>query len=615
MKSYLILILFIIISCATHRTTPSQNDLPTREPNNTKTCYEIAQNIITPKKSDISTATNILEQVDDEEIDLVNILKKRNDIKSRYHKITESIRDFELHSDLPINGKIKLVLDPIEGYLAKIMMIRNAKLTLDLSYYIFKDEDSTNALLHEVRMAIKRGVKVRVLIDSQGSISNAPFYDDLKALVALSGKEIFDVEGNPTGMRTNVEAVLFNPVFNIRAHVANWYRRVYNLFASPDNQLPLATFTINRRLHDKILLADAHSLSDSIAMLGGRNLEDVNYGIEEGEIATNVDAEILIKGLTLKNENNVQNILEEHYNKIYFYLANKNFKDFLFKTNKKIVRRELKNMREASRKIVTGENAILKDRLAEMEQKDFLKNDFEDSLLSIVNEIQNLSRTKIMLAPNGPQNKKNGNSLMSKIYDDIDQAQETINFVSPYFWIPEEDVDILIEWAKENPKRVVNFFTCSINTGNRLVAQAMVDHTIKNNIMKKIKNTSVEKQFGVYSYGRKDDVKLGGLKKYGLLHTKLVFIDDKKFILSTSNLDPMSRHINSEVGVSSDDLPLNSHNIAQLKDYIQKIKENSTPWGESEWQEIKNHPANKTINILEEFVTKIIVTLNLIPLI
>jgi hypothetical protein len=108
-----------------------------------------------------------------------------------------------------------------------------------------------------------------------------------------------------------------------------------------------------------------------LAIIGGRNMEDVNYGIEEGENATNIDAEILIKGLSLKKENNIQNILEEHYNKIYFYLANKNFKDFLFETNKKIVHREFKKMRKASRKILTGQNAILVERLKEMEQHDF----------------------------------------------------------------------------------------------------------------------------------------------------------------------------------------------------------------------------------------------------
>ncbi len=549
------------------------------------------------------------------EISLNKVISTRKYLKERYAKVTESIRDFEVHPDLPVNGKTKLLLDPREGYLAKIMMIRNAQETIDLSYYIFKNDDTGKAILHELRLAIKRGVKVRILVDSSGSISKAPFYDDIKALVALSGKPILDEAGNPTGELAKAEAVLFNPVFNVRAHVANWMKMVHNLFVAEEDRVPLATFTINRRSHDKILLIDAHSEKNSMAIIGGRNIADRYYQVGEGEENPILDAEILIKGFTQKNEDgSVQNALENHYNKIYYYMANKNFEDFLFKTNRGKIRKEFKEMRASARHLF-DENSDLGEQLKQMEDEGFLENDFEDGLISILNEIQNLSRTKIFLQPHGPHNKTNGNSLVKKLHAQIAKAEKTVDIISPYFWIPEEEVEFIIEWAMKNPDRKVRIFSNSITTTDNVVAQSMVDATFQEMIIKRIKGTRVEKQFEIFSYGRLDDEMLDGKKRYGFLHAKIVVTDGENVTVSTSNLDPISRHLNSEIGTNIENLPPNSKNMAKLKKYIDGLEANSTQWGTTEWQQIRNHPKNKTLVILQAFVTKIIYALNLVPLI
>ena len=55
-----------------------------------------------------------------------------------------------------------------------------------------------------------------------------------------------------------------------------------------------------------------------------------------------------------------------------------------------------------------GKDGPLEEQLKLMEEDNFLETDFEDGLISVINEIQNLSRTKIFMAPQGPQHKKNG---------------------------------------------------------------------------------------------------------------------------------------------------------------------------------------------------------------
>lgn len=608
MKSRFIIFLILVFlsSCSTNMTENSIDRIPAGA--EAQDCLSVANRILNKPKYEFTGKKNGL--------DLTNILRKRVELNQKYETIAESIKDFELHADLPTNGKTKLLLDPREGYLAKIMMIRNAKQTLDLSYYIFRNEDTGKALLHEVRLAIKRGVKVRILVDSSGSISKAPFYDDIKALVALSGKPILDAEGNATGQKAYAEAVLFNPVFNIRAHVSNWFKRIRNLFAEDGKELPLATFTINRRSHDKILLVDAQSETDSMAIIGGRNIADHYYAVNDGVDHPVLDAEILIKGFAQKNnDDDVQNHLENHYNKIFYYLANKNFENFLFKTNRKTVRSEFKEMREGARRLYLDEGAPLAKQLEQMEKANFLEEGFEDGLVSVLNEIQNLSRTKIFLQPKGPHNKPNGNSFVRKLHYMISKAEHSIDIASPYFWIPDEEVDYMLKWLEKDPKRKIRIFSNSLTTSDNVIAQAMVDETLRTKILNKIKDTPLEKQFELFSYGKIDDEALGGNEKYGFLHAKLALVDGKSMTVSTSNLDPISRHLNSEIGVAVENLPADSANIASLKNYFESLASKSTLYGSQEWQEIRNHRSNKVILILEKFVTKIIFGLNLVPVI
>ncbi len=612
MKSLLTIsfILFFLISCTSLKPGMQNDRIPAAV--SSKDCKGLVSEILNAR--DKPETFQFLKKKTDSS-SLLTVLKKRTELNKKYESITESIRDFEMHSDLPTNGKAKLLLDAREGYLAKIMMIRNARSTIDLSYYIFRNDDTGKAILHELRLAIKRGVKVRILVDSSGSISKAPFYDDIKALVALSGRPILDVDGNPTGQMASAEAVLFNPLFNIRAHVSNWFKRIRNLFVEEGQEVPLATFTINRRSHDKILLVDAQSETDSMAIIGGRNIADHYYAVNDGLDHPVLDAEILIKGFAQKNNNDdVQNHLENHYNKLFFYLANKNFENFLFKTNRATVKKEFKNMRASARRLYLDETSPLSKQLEEMEKNNFLDDGFEDGLVSVLNEIQNLSRTKIFLQPKGPHNKLNGNSFVNKLHQMISKAEKSIDIASPYFWIPDEEVDFIIKWLEDDSSRKIRIFTNSLTTSDNVIAQAMVDETLRSKIIKRIKGTPLEDQFQIYSYGRFDDEAFGGKEKYGFLHAKLALVDGKHMTVSTSNLDPISRHLNSEIGVAVENLPADSKNLAALKQYMEDLAKKSTLFESNEWHEMRQHGSNKVMLALEKFVTKVIFGLNLVPL-
>lgn len=589
------ILLFLFVSCSTNNSLTNRSLSSVDDSN----CRRFLKSFITSS--------------DDSSIELKNIINYRKSLEEHYTNIEESVKDLELSPDLPIHTSAKIVLDPKEALLAKIMLIRKAKKTIDMSYFIFTEDESSKAILHELRLAIKRGVKVRLMVDSMGSLSKAPFYSDIKSLVALSGKPILDKFGNPTGERAYMEAVLFNPIFNIRAHVRNWYRKIYNLI-STENKLPPINFSFNKRSHDKILLIDSFSPEDSMVMLGGRNIADHYYGINDGEEHFISDAEIILKGISSRDENGkINNVIEEHYNRLFFYLANKNFSDFLIKINLKVVKREFRAMRSASNSII-GEEGTLEKKMQNMISKKYLDEGFENSLVNVVSEIQNLTRSKVFLHPSKHNVETNHNSIIAKLNEHISKAKKSIDIVTPYFWMPDEEIDYLIKWLEQDPRRKIRIITNSILTNNHLASQALIDNVFQKKIYQRIKGTPLEDQFLLFNYGRYDHELMGGSVNYGLLHAKVFMVDDKHIMVSTSNLDPISRYINSEFGISTTSLEEESNNAMRIEMYIDRLISRSTRVGSPEYYEILNHKRVKQKVILEKFIQKIIYLLNLEPI-
>src|SRR5450631_4239883 len=60
---------------------------------------------------------------------------------------------------------IRLLASGDEALASLIALADRAERTLDLQYYIIHEDDSSRLLLHHVRLAADRGVRVRVLVD------------------------------------------------------------------------------------------------------------------------------------------------------------------------------------------------------------------------------------------------------------------------------------------------------------------------------------------------------------------------------------------------------------------------------------------------------------------
>src|SRR5580698_11028259 len=126
-----------------------------------------------------------------------------------------------------------------------VALADHAERTLDIQYYIIRQDESARALLQHVRSAADRGVRVRLLVD------------DLNT----SGE---DRRFMHLGQHPNVEVRVFNPFPGGRSAI--WSRILTSISDIP---------RINHRMHNKLCVAD-----NALAITGGRNIGDEYFTLD-----------------------------------------------------------------------------------------------------------------------------------------------------------------------------------------------------------------------------------------------------------------------------------------------------------------------------------------------
>jgi putative cardiolipin synthase len=140
--------------------------------------------------------------------------------------------------------------DAREAFAARVHAAQLAQRTLDVQYYIWRNDLTGTLLLEALHEAADRGVRVRLLLDDNG-ISGMD-----ETLAAL--------DAHP-----DIEVRLFNP-FAVR---------------SPKYIGFLTDFRrLNRRMHNKSFTADAQ-----MTIVGGRNVGDEYFGATDGVLFSDLD--------------------------------------------------------------------------------------------------------------------------------------------------------------------------------------------------------------------------------------------------------------------------------------------------------------------------------------
>lgn len=159
----------------------------------------------------------------------------------------------------PVASGFRLLLAGEDAFGALTTLIDRAERSLDLQYYIVRDEESSRLLLRRVVAAAERGVRVRVLVDD----FNTSGEEDV--LLCLE-------------QHANIEVRLYNPFPMGR------FSTVTRVMASATDAA-----RISARMHNKMLVAD-----NTLAVTGGRNLGDAYF--VQSKDSNFLDLDLLVAG-------------------------------------------------------------------------------------------------------------------------------------------------------------------------------------------------------------------------------------------------------------------------------------------------------------------------------
>lgn len=139
----------------------------------------------------------------------------------------------------PGKSGVAILHDGVDAFASRAILAAMATHSLDLQYYIWQGDTSGRLLMQALLQAADRGVRVRLLLDDNGT--------------AGLDKELAALDAHP-----DIEVRLFNPFVIRRPKMVGYIMDFSRL---------------NRRMHNKAFIAD-----NAAAVIGGRNVGDEYFG-------------------------------------------------------------------------------------------------------------------------------------------------------------------------------------------------------------------------------------------------------------------------------------------------------------------------------------------------
>lgn len=141
-----------------------------------------------------------------------------------------------------------------DAFAARISLVEAAEYSLDIRYYIWKNDISGRLMIQRLYAAAERGVRVRILLDDN-------------TMAGMDGV-LLALDKHP-----NIEVRLFNPFMQRRFRLLG--------FLSDFKRL-------NYRMHNKSFTADS-----VVSIIGGRNIGDEYFGAGDGIMFADMDVAVI----------------------------------------------------------------------------------------------------------------------------------------------------------------------------------------------------------------------------------------------------------------------------------------------------------------------------------
>lgn len=402
--------------------------------------------------------------------------------------------------------------DAFMSIASRIHLIRNAKHSVDLQYYIWKDDFIGHMLLHELLNAADRGVKVRLMIDDQ---NGTQLDESLKALAA----------------HPNFEIKLFNPYKYRKFRVIDYVFRLKN---------------INHRMHNKLIVADG-----VIAVTGGRNISREYFDASESFQFTDLD--ILFFGDSVKHANAV---FIEFWNDQLSYSTDQLLGDSTEQDLNRIRKKYLANAQQKN---------ALENRL------EFAERQIQENLKQ--RPVQWAKAHFVADSPDKIRGKAKGQQYIhNQMLGIMGEPKAHLELVSAYFVPTQKGEKYLSNLAQNNVD--VRILTNSFLANDVAVVHAFYSkyrHDLLKNGVKlhEFKPYIVREKRTWYEVMTGNVIPAKG-KNASSLHAKFFDIDGIVFI-GSFNFDPRSAFLNTEVGLVVESDELQNQISASLDQYLPQI--------------------------------------------
>lgn len=485
--------------------------------------------------------------------------------------------------------------DSVQSLAAKLWLIDNARYTLDLAYYIFKRDTVGYAVLGGLCNAVKRGVDVRLTIDSAGSPHLT--HSELKALQTCAEDAGFMLgeSGRPTLNKARVQVVIVNAISKV---FVRW----------------------NRRSHDKLIVMDGHVRERAVVMTGGRNISVSYYGINADgshDPTAYQDMEILLQP-GLSEADSLQSVGDSatyYYSLLFLNAGNKWLPPPAAGAASKSRNAEQLGKSQSALAFLKALPSIKAGYDA---MPAFLAEGYHPATARLAHELGNLTKPSA-ISDQEKNMKDNANSIRYIYRENIEvRKPKRIRIVSPYFFFTQhkdsagkivfDGAASILKLLEENPDSTFEMVTNSTLTSDNFMAQSVIDmDTVPRMLLspemaerwrkglhrRHVDRALVESpewrelidnpRIQIYETGKLDAVEFGGTRVYGKLHAKFMIFDDAGFV-GTDNFDYRSRLFNNEFGFFYGSAPLSE----ALNAEFDQLKANSTRWGSPEWLDMRD---------------------------
>ncbi len=373
----------------------------------------------------------------------------------------------------------------------RLLLADMAEETLDMQYFIWKDDASGDLLLDRVIKAADRGVRVRILIDDIYIIGAD------RTVAALS-------------QHPHIEVRLFNPMqgrtTSMLLFVLEYLGRIEQL---------------NHRMHNKLIVAD-----NRFAIVGGRNIGNEYFGLNRQHNFTDFD--VVAFGAVAKK---VSASFDIYWNNQWAYPGEALLQNY---KNKELLPRLLEELQEELDK--------KEEKLVEFQQN----NPDRNTLLEKLEQNMKDGTARVIYDEPLVGEKIPPIQLIETLGELTVNTQHELLISTPYF-IPHEDFYNDVPGKISRGIRVVILTNSLGSTNHPIVHSGYKKHR------KKVLEMGVElfeMRHDASARGKFDTPPVQS-KAFGL-HAKYMVIDRQFTFVGSLNLDPRSIYLNTEMGMIID---------------------------------------------------------------